>query len=189
MNRSIITRTLVAALAVAGAVPLTATVASANGNGNDSNQPVNDTWITTKVKAELATTDGVKSTNIDVKTVNGVVTLTGVLPTELAVKKAVAAAESIQGVSKLGPEIEVIAARASQAGTTIKRSTTMNEDKIKGQWKQLAGKLKAKWGKLTDDDLKVADGNSEYLAGKIQERYGIARDEAERQIRDFDRSL
>ena len=50
-------------------------------------------------------------------------------------------------------------------------------------------KLKAKWGKLTDDDLKVADGNSEYLAGKIQERYGIARDEAERQIRDFDRSL
>jgi uncharacterized protein YjbJ (UPF0337 family) len=65
----------------------------------------------------------------------------------------------------------------------------MNEDKIKGQWKQLAGKLKTKWGKLTDDDLQVADGNAEYLAGKIQERYGIARDEAERQIRDFDRSL
>ena len=65
----------------------------------------------------------------------------------------------------------------------------MNEDKIKGQWKQLAGKLKTKWGKLTDDDLKVADGNAEYLAGKIQERYGIARDEAERQIRDFDRTL
>jgi hyperosmotically inducible protein len=101
MKRSIITRTLVASLAVAAAVPLTATVAFANGNGNDSNQPVNDTWITTKVKAELATTDGVKSTNIDVKTVNGVVTLTGMLPTELAVKKAVAAAESIQGVTKV----------------------------------------------------------------------------------------
>ena len=101
MKHSIITRTLVAALAVASAVPLTATVALANGNGNDSNQPVNDTWITTKVKAELATTDGVKSTNVDVKTVNGVVTLTGVLPTELAVKKAGAAAESIQGVTKV----------------------------------------------------------------------------------------
>ena len=101
MKHSIITRTLVTALAVASAVPLTATVALANGNGNDSNQPVNDTWITTKVKAELATTDGVKSTNVDVKTVNGVVTLTGVLPTELAVKKAVAAAESIQGVTKV----------------------------------------------------------------------------------------
>jgi len=101
MKHSIVTRTLVAALAVASAVPLTATVALANGNGNDSNQPVNDTWITTKVKAELATTDGVKSTNVDVKTVNGVVTLTGVLPTELAVKKAVAAAESIQGVTKV----------------------------------------------------------------------------------------
>jgi hyperosmotically inducible protein len=101
MKRSILTRTLAGALAIAGAVPLTATVAFANGNGNDSNHPVNDTWITTKVKAELATTDGVKSTNIDVKTVNGVVTLTGVLPTDLAVKKAVAAAESIQGVTKV----------------------------------------------------------------------------------------
>jgi uncharacterized protein YjbJ (UPF0337 family) len=65
----------------------------------------------------------------------------------------------------------------------------MNEDKIKGNWKQLTGKLKAKWGKLTDDDIQVAEGNSEYLAGKLQERYGIARDEAERQIREFDRTL
>ncbi|HEU4662809.1 MAG TPA: CsbD family protein [Dokdonella sp.] len=65
----------------------------------------------------------------------------------------------------------------------------MNEDKIEGQWKQLAGKLKAKWGKLTDDDLKVAEGNSEYLAGRIQERYGVAKDEAQRQIREFDSTL
>ena len=61
----------------------------------------------------------------------------------------------------------------------------MNEDKIKGQWKQLAGKAKAKWGKLTDDDLRVAEGDSEYLAGKVQERYGIARAEAEKQVQDF----
>ena len=65
----------------------------------------------------------------------------------------------------------------------------MNEDKIKGQWKQIAGKLKEKWGKLTDVDLKVASGNSEYLVGKIQERYGIARDEADRQIKDFDHTI
>jgi uncharacterized protein YjbJ (UPF0337 family) len=65
----------------------------------------------------------------------------------------------------------------------------MNEDKIKGQWKQLAGKLKARWGKLTDDDLKVANGNSEYLAGKIQEHYGVAKDEAQKQIEEFDSRL
>jgi uncharacterized protein YjbJ (UPF0337 family) len=65
----------------------------------------------------------------------------------------------------------------------------MNEDKIKGQWKQLAGKLKARWGKLTDDDLEVAEGNSEYLAGKIQERYGVAKDEAQKQIKEFDSRL
>lgn len=65
----------------------------------------------------------------------------------------------------------------------------MNEDKIKGQWKQLAGKLKAQWGKLTDDDLTIAEGNQEYLAGKIQERYGIARDEAKKQVEEFGRRL
>lgn len=65
----------------------------------------------------------------------------------------------------------------------------MNEDRIKGQWKQLTGKLKAQWGKLTDDDLTVAEGNSEYLAGKLQERYGIARDEAKKQVEEFGRRL
>lgn len=65
----------------------------------------------------------------------------------------------------------------------------MNEDKIKGQWKQLHGKLKAHWGKLTDDDLQVADGNVEYLAGKLQERYGIARDAARKQVEAFNQDL
>ena len=59
----------------------------------------------------------------------------------------------------------------------------MNEDRIKGQWRQLQGKLKARWGKLTDDDLQMADGNTEYLVGKLQERYGMARDAAKKQSR------
>lgn len=65
----------------------------------------------------------------------------------------------------------------------------MNEDKVKGQWKQLRGKVKARWGKLTDDDLDVAEGNSDYLAGRLQERYGIARDEAAKQVREFEREM
>ncbi|HEX7369592.1 MAG TPA: CsbD family protein [Rhodanobacteraceae bacterium] len=65
----------------------------------------------------------------------------------------------------------------------------MNEDRIKGQWKQLQGRLKTRWGKLTDDDLRVADGNTDYLAGKLQERYGIARDEARSQVREFSNEL
>jgi uncharacterized protein YjbJ (UPF0337 family) len=65
----------------------------------------------------------------------------------------------------------------------------MNEDRIKGQWKQLAGKLRQKWGKLTDNDLQTTEGNSEYLAGRIQERYGIAKDEAQRQVKDFENGL
>ena len=65
----------------------------------------------------------------------------------------------------------------------------MNEDRIKGQWKQLAGKLKEKWGKLTDDDVNQAQGHYEYLVGKVQERYGIAKDNAEAQVKEFERTL
>jgi uncharacterized protein YjbJ (UPF0337 family) len=65
----------------------------------------------------------------------------------------------------------------------------MNEDIIKGKWKQLGGQIKQKWGKLTDNDLTVLEGNRDYLAGKIQERYGIAQDVAEDQIRAFERTL
>ncbi len=61
----------------------------------------------------------------------------------------------------------------------------MNRDQIEGNWKQIKGAAKQQWGKLTDDDLTQIDGKSEELAGKIQERYGVERDEAERQIRDW----
>jgi uncharacterized protein YjbJ (UPF0337 family) len=65
----------------------------------------------------------------------------------------------------------------------------MNEDIVKGKWKQFSGQVKEKWGKLTDDDLDEIDGASERLEGKLQERYGLARDEAKRQVEDFRRSL
>jgi uncharacterized protein YjbJ (UPF0337 family) len=58
----------------------------------------------------------------------------------------------------------------------------MNWDRIQGNWKQVVGKAKSQWGKLTDDDLDVIAGRREQLAGKIQERYGIAKDDVERQI-------
>jgi uncharacterized protein YjbJ (UPF0337 family) len=61
----------------------------------------------------------------------------------------------------------------------------MNEDTLKGQWNQLKGKVREKWGNLTNDDLNVIQGQSEQLVGLIQERYGIARAEAERQVKDW----
>lgn len=61
----------------------------------------------------------------------------------------------------------------------------MNNDRMAGQWKQVKGKIKEQWGKLTDDEVDQLEGHSEQLAGKLQERYGIARDEAERQAKEF----
>jgi len=61
----------------------------------------------------------------------------------------------------------------------------MNEDTLKGQWNQLKGKAREKWGMLTNDDLNVIQGQTEQLVGLIQQRYGIARDEAERQVKDW----
>lgn len=63
----------------------------------------------------------------------------------------------------------------------------MNTEQIKGNWKQFVGKAKEKWGKLTDNDWQVVEGKRDQLVGRIQERYGIARDEAERQVADFER--
>jgi len=64
----------------------------------------------------------------------------------------------------------------------------MNWDRIEGKWKQATGKVKAKWGKLTDDDIQLISGKRDQLVGKVQERYGIAKDDAERQVDEFARS-
>jgi uncharacterized protein YjbJ (UPF0337 family) len=61
----------------------------------------------------------------------------------------------------------------------------MNNDRIAGNWKQVKGKIKEQWGKLTDDEIDQLQGKSEQLAGKLQERYGLAQDEAEKQAKDF----
>lgn len=61
----------------------------------------------------------------------------------------------------------------------------MNWDQIEGNWKQVKGAVKERWGKLTDDDLTIAEGKMESFRGRLQERYGITKEEAEKQINDF----
>ena len=58
----------------------------------------------------------------------------------------------------------------------------MNADRLQGNWKQVKGSVKERWGKLTDDDIDVTDGQRDQLIGRIQERYGIAKDEAQTQV-------
>lgn len=64
----------------------------------------------------------------------------------------------------------------------------MNQDRIEGRWKQFKGKVKEQWGKLTDDDLDVIAGRRDQLLGRIQQRHGLAKDEADRQVRDWERT-
>ena len=61
----------------------------------------------------------------------------------------------------------------------------MNWDRIEGNWKQLKGAAREQWGKLTDDEIEQLQGRGEQLAVKLQERYGLAREEAERQAKAF----
>lgn len=65
----------------------------------------------------------------------------------------------------------------------------MNWDTIEGNWKQFKGEVQQKWGRLSGDDLDQLDGARERLVGKIQERYGKSRDEAERELDDWIESL
>jgi uncharacterized protein YjbJ (UPF0337 family) len=62
----------------------------------------------------------------------------------------------------------------------------MNQDRINGRWKQLKGKVKEQWGRLTDDDLDVIAGRRDQLLGRIQQRHGLAKDEADRELRSFE---
>jgi uncharacterized protein YjbJ (UPF0337 family) len=64
----------------------------------------------------------------------------------------------------------------------------MNSEQIKGQWTQMKGSIRKQWGKLTNDDLDVIAGEHQRLVGKIQERYGIAKEEAERQVANWNPS-
>jgi uncharacterized protein YjbJ (UPF0337 family) len=65
----------------------------------------------------------------------------------------------------------------------------MTSDRVAGAWHQIRGRLKEQWGKLTEDDLKALEGHAERLAGKLQERYGLAREEAERQMKEFQKRM
>ncbi len=62
----------------------------------------------------------------------------------------------------------------------------MNKDTFEGNWTELKGKVKQKWGKLTDDKLDQVNGKRDQLAGEIQQAYGVSRDEAEKQVKDFE---
>jgi uncharacterized protein YjbJ (UPF0337 family) len=61
----------------------------------------------------------------------------------------------------------------------------MNTTRLKGDWRQLKGKVKERWGKLTDDDLQRIEGQRDQLAGTLESRYGLAKEEAEKQVKDF----
>lgn len=61
----------------------------------------------------------------------------------------------------------------------------MNQDQMHGKWMQVKGKVKEKWGKLTDDDIDVIEGKADQLAGKLQERYGYQKERAEKEAREF----
>jgi uncharacterized protein YjbJ (UPF0337 family) len=65
----------------------------------------------------------------------------------------------------------------------------MNTDTVKGKWKELKGSVKERWGRLTDNDLDVIDGEHDQLIGKIQQRYGIAREAAQKQVDEWKAEL
>jgi len=65
----------------------------------------------------------------------------------------------------------------------------MNWDQIEGKWKQMKGDIRTRWGKLTDDDLQLIGGQKDKLVGRIQERYGLQKDEAQRQVDDWHSNL
>jgi uncharacterized protein YjbJ (UPF0337 family) len=86
------------------------------------------------------------------------------------------------GIPSAGLQLAKNRSQTSGGPINIFRRNTMNKDTVEGNWLQFKGKVKEQWGKLTDDDLDVIAGKRDQLLGKIQERHGITRDEAEKQV-------
>ena len=68
------------------------------------------------------------------------------------------------------------------AGINNMKESAMNWDRIEGNWKEFKGKVKQQWGDLTDDDMTVIEGNRDQLEGRLQERYGYAKDKARQEV-------
>lgn len=64
----------------------------------------------------------------------------------------------------------------------------MNKEQAQGSWDQLAGKIRQKWGKLTDDDIALLKGRRQEFFGKLEKQYGVAKEEAERQVKEFEKA-
>jgi uncharacterized protein YjbJ (UPF0337 family) len=74
---------------------------------------------------------------------------------------------------------------AATRGEFSQKEVNMNADILKGQWKEIKGDIKTKWGKLTDDDLTEIEGKEEKLLGLLQKRHGYAKDKAEQEYKEF----
>jgi uncharacterized protein YjbJ (UPF0337 family) len=72
---------------------------------------------------------------------------------------------------------------------SMERTCVMNWDQIKGEWREAKGKLRSKWGKLTDDDLEQIAGKKDILIGRLQQRYGWKKDQAEESVDDYLKKL
>ena len=79
----------------------------------------------------------------------------------------------------------VIRLHRNQTSELNRKGKCMNTDILSGKWKQVKGDLRTQWGKLTDDDITQIEGDTEKMLGKLQERYGYARQQAEKELNDF----
>ena len=82
-----------------------------------------------------------------------------------------------------------LALSSRRSGIAARWEDNVNWDRIEGNWKQMKGKVRQQWGKLTDDDFDQIGGKKDELVGKLQERMGIARDQAEREVQEWSRNL
>ncbi len=84
--------------------------------------------------------------------------------------------------------LALLAAAAPMGMAPAAHAASGTWDQVEGNWNQFAGKVKQRWGKLTDDDVAVINGKRQELVGKIQERYGVAKTEAEKQVDEWEKT-
>ncbi|MEO7145450.1 MAG: CsbD family protein [Bryobacteraceae bacterium] len=113
-----------------------------------------------------------------------------VFDSDFAGGKIVHGRQVLTGVRNVEWEkLQLVVALAIDLQRTVPKGVTMNWDQTEGKWKQMTGAIKEKWGKLTDDDLSMIAGRRDQFVGKVQERYGIAKEEAQKRADEWVKSV
>ncbi len=154
----------------------------------DMGNSASDMQLNTKIRNEVSRGilwDSYKKVTLN--TNNGNVTLDGTVDSQSDKDKLINSVKKVDGVKSVQSNLTIDNGdQSNSSDMNANRNSNSNRNTFAGNWNQLKGKVKEKWGRLTNDDLAEINGRKDVLVGKLQARYGYSEEEARKAVQNFD---